>query len=138
MRLFSVTLLLLLLARTSGAQPTEPAPERGVVYGMYSGLALLMDIYRPQTPNGVGIVYVPGSGFHTPLGYDAQPITRYINPYVPAFTRAGYTVFVINHRSAPRFRYPAAVEDVQRAVRFVRHHAARYGIATPLAARWRP
>ncbi len=42
--------------------------------------------------------------------------------------RAGYTVFTINHRSLPRFRYPAAVEDVQRAVRFVRHNAAMFGI----------
>ncbi len=48
---------------------------------------------------------------------------------VPALTRAGYTVFVVNHRAAPRFRYPAAVEDVQRAVRYVRHNAARYGVA---------
>ena len=34
----------------------------------------------------------------------------------------------MNHRAAPRFRYPAAVEDVQRAVRFIRHHADAYGI----------
>jgi hypothetical protein len=40
----------------------------------------------------------------------------------------GYTVFAINHRAAPRFRYPAQVEDAQRAVRFIRYHAKRYGI----------
>jgi acetyl esterase/lipase len=124
-----VTPLLLILASSQPAQAPDVAVERGVVFGMYSGLALLMDVHRPQTPNGVAIVYVPGSGFHTPLGYDAQPITRYTAPYVPALTRAGYTVFVVNHRAAPRFRYPAAVEDVRRAVRYVRHHAARYGIA---------
>jgi acetyl esterase/lipase len=28
----------------------------------------------------------------------------------------------------PRFRYPAPLEDAQRAVRFVRHHAAEFGI----------
>jgi acetyl esterase/lipase len=28
----------------------------------------------------------------------------------------------------PRFRYPAPVEDVQRAVRFIRHNAAKFGI----------
>jgi acetyl esterase/lipase len=37
-------------------------------------------------------------------------------------------VFAINHRAAPRFHYPAALEDVQRAVRFVRYHAKDYGI----------
>jgi len=42
---------------------------------------------------------------------------------------AGYTVFVINHRAAPAFRYPAAIEDAERAVRFVRHHATRFGIS---------
>jgi acetyl esterase/lipase len=41
---------------------------------------------------------------------------------------AGYALFSINHRATPRFQYPAAVEDAQRAVRFVRHHAARFGI----------
>ncbi len=41
---------------------------------------------------------------------------------------AGYTLFSINHRAAPRFRYPAAVEDAQRALRFIRYHAARFQI----------
>ena len=48
--------------------------------------------------------------------------------YAPRLTAAGYTVFSISHRAAPRFRYPAAVEDAQRAVRYVRHHAAQYNI----------
>ena len=48
--------------------------------------------------------------------------------YVPSLTEAGYTVFAITHRATPTFRYPAAVEDVQRAVRFIRHNAAKYGI----------
>jgi acetyl esterase/lipase len=125
-----VTRLIVVLTATAAAQTPDVTVESNVVFGMYSGLALLMDVHRPPSPNGVGIVYVPGSGFHTPLGYDAPSITRYTAPYVPALTRAGYTVFVVNHRAAPRFRYPAAVEDVQRAVRHVRHHAARYGIAS--------
>ena len=45
-----------------------------------------------------------------------------------ALLAGGYTLFVINHRASPGFHYPAPVEDVQRAVRFVRHHAARYAI----------
>lgn len=40
----------------------------------------------------------------------------------------GYTVFSLNHRAAPRFHYPAPVEDVQRAVRYIRHHAQTFGI----------
>lgn len=37
-------------------------------------------------------------------------------------------MFVVTHRAAPRFHFPAAVEDAQRAVRYLRHNAARYGI----------
>lgn len=54
--------------------------------------------------------------------------SREFSLYLPKLTAAGYTTFVITHRAAPRFRYPDAVEDAQRAVRFVRHNAARYGI----------
>lgn len=130
--------VLAVAAGRTGAQvsPADSLPaESNVIFGRYSGLALLMDIYRPPQPNGYGVVYVPGSGFHTPLGYDARPITVYTRPIVPILVRGGYTVFVVNHRAAPRFRHPAALEDVQRAVRFVRHGAAAWGIRpTPLAA----
>ncbi len=48
--------------------------------------------------------------------------------WLEALLRGGYTVFMINHRATPRFHYPEPVEDVQRAVRFVRHNAARFGV----------
>jgi acetyl esterase/lipase len=35
---------------------------------------------------------------------------------------------VITHRAAPRFHFPDAVQDAQRAVRYVRQNAGRYGI----------
>jgi len=48
--------------------------------------------------------------------------------YVKRLADAGYTVFTINHRAAPRFQFPAQLDDVQRAVRFIRHNAKQYGI----------
>jgi acetyl esterase/lipase len=98
---------------------------------MYSGLALLMDVHRPARPNGYGIVHLAGSGFTAPLAYDAEPLSTrgtQMQIYGRPLVEAGYTVFAVNFRLAPRFRYPAAIEDVQRAVRFVRHHAKRFGI----------
>lgn len=120
--------LLLFLALAASA--AEPTVQSNVVYGMYSGAALLMDVHRPANPNGYGIVYISGSGWTAPLAYSAPPLKsngqslQYAKPLVAA----GYTVFTINHRALPRFRYPAPVEDAQRAVRFVRHHAKDYGI----------
>lgn len=32
--------------------------ERNVVYGTYSGLALLLDVHRPAQPNGFGVVLI--------------------------------------------------------------------------------
>jgi acetyl esterase/lipase len=100
--------------------------DRNVVYGMYSGLALLMDVHHPAQPNGYGLILIRGSGWHSSTEYGAGQLKGIGVPQI--VLDAGYTVFTINHRAAPRFRYPAAVEDVQRAVRFVRHHAERYGV----------
>jgi hypothetical protein len=53
--------------------------ERNVVYGMYSGLGLLMDVYRPAQANGLAIVAIQGSGWYSPMRYDAsqlKPVAR--------------------------------------------------------------
>lgn len=104
--------------------------ERNVVYGMYSGLALVMDVYRPVKPNGAGIVAIQGSGWYQPMRFDAPMLSARagVQAYARSLSQAGYTVFVINHRSTPRFHFPAPLEDAQRAVRFMRAHAAEYRI----------
>jgi acetyl esterase/lipase len=112
--------------------------DRNVIYGMYSGLSLLLDVYRPAQPNGIAIIAIQGSGWYSPMRYDAAPLNT--NPQVmrhaEQFAAAGYTVFAINHRQPPRFRYPAPIEDAQRAVRFIRFHASRYGITSDKIGAW--
>ena len=104
--------------------------EKDAIYAMRGGLAMLMDVHFPERSKGLGIIFIPGSGWHAPLRYDATPLKEsgFAKLYVPPLTSAGFTVFVINHRAAPRYSYPAPLEDAQRAVRFVRRHAARFGI----------
>ena len=118
--------VMILTGTLAGSASAEQRVERNVVYGMHSGLALLMDVYYPETPNGSGIIFIWGSGWHAPLSAAASQLKA--RGSFPALVDAGYTVFVVNHRAAPRFRYPAAVEDAQRAVRFVRHDARRFGV----------
>ena len=110
--------------------------DNNVVYGMYSGLGLLMDVYRPAQPNGIGIIAVGGSGWYSPMRYDAQQLKDSVRNVGKRFAEAGYTVFAINHRQTPHFRYPAPIEDAQRAVRFVRFHASDYGIASDRIGAW--
>jgi acetyl esterase/lipase len=104
--------------------------ETNVIYGMYSGLALLLDIYYPDQSNGYGLIHISGSGWSAPLGLDARPLKESAHVEIEGgpLVRAGYTLFTINHRATPRFHYPAAVQDAQRAVRFIRYHAEEYGI----------
>ncbi|MCY3817418.1 MAG: alpha/beta hydrolase [Gammaproteobacteria bacterium] len=126
-RIFAALLSAWLIAAPDPAAAQARVKEN-VVYGMYSGLALLMDVHYPEEPNGHGVLYIRGSGFHAPLGLDAQPLKAARNERMTSLLDAGYTVFAINHRAAPRFRYPAAHQDAVRAMRFVRHHAQDFGI----------
>lgn len=127
------TLLIIIFSTLKiSAQPELNAAkvDRNVVFGMYSGLALLMDVYYPETPNGYGIIHITGSGWSRRLSYDAKMINhnRHVKMDGEALVNAGYTLFSINHRAEPRFHYPAAVEDARRAVRFIRYHAHKFGI----------
>lgn len=111
----------------------ETIIESNVIYGMHGGLALLMDVYHPENPNGHGIVVIPGCGFHQLVSYDALPLNNspwYLSNILGTdlMLAEGYTLFVVNHRAAPIFRFPAPVEDVQRAVRFIRYNADKYKI----------
>lgn len=130
------TLVLIVLATgaiaRAGEEPEALKTHENVIYGMHGGLALLMDVYQPAESKGHALLFIDGCGWHSPPGYEGfslkdRPATaERIRPLV----EIGFTVFVINHRTAPLFRYPAAVEDVQRAVRHIRHHRKDYGVTS--------
>lgn len=132
-RILQYTLLIAVLSTLRlAAQPELNAAkvDRNVVFGMYSGLALLMDVYYPENPNGCGIIQISGSSWTRGLSLDAGMLNhmRHVKLEGEMFVESGYTLFSVNHRAVPRFVYPAAIEDVQRAVRFIRYHADKYGI----------
>ncbi len=118
------------VVKSQASLQTKSKLKENVIYGMYSGLALLMDVHYPDNANGFGIIYIAGSGWSSGMGYDPTPLknTAQVDIYCKPLLEAGYTVFAINHRASPRFHYPAAVEDVQRAVRYVRHFAKSFGV----------
>jgi acetyl esterase/lipase len=47
---------------------------------------------------------------------------------VQGLLQGGYTLFVARHGSAPRYFVPEMIDDIRRSVRFVRHHAQRFGV----------
>ena len=117
--------LLAAVSLTTVAAAADDAPydrKEDVIYGRKFGTALTMDVFTPREhAKGIGVVLVVSGGFFS--SHEAiQP--AFIRP----LTGRGYTVFAVVHGSQPRFTVPEIVEDMNRAVRFIRHHAKDYGI----------
>ncbi|MEZ5366738.1 MAG: hypothetical protein R2748_31455 [Bryobacterales bacterium] len=71
--------------------------DKDVVYGMRSGLALLMDVYYPEQPNGRGVVMIPvAAGTRRRVRRKAAEGVGLREAVGLALVKAGYTVFVIN------------------------------------------
>jgi hypothetical protein len=93
MRRILVVLVLAALGAASEAA-AQPRVEKNVIYGMYSGLALLMDIHYPEKSNGHGVMFVSGSAWTARLTYGTVALKEeQIPQWSPALLRAGYTVF---------------------------------------------
>ena len=65
-RRIAILVLVVLPFAVFGQRRTPPEPdhrvEKNLVYGMYSGLALLMDVHHPDKPNGYGVIHIFGKG----------------------------------------------------------------------------
>ena len=123
--LAALALVAELLVACASARADEPPFVRksDVIYGRKYGTALTMDVFTPtKSPNGAGVVMVISGGFFS--SRDAiQPLL------ILPFVNRGYTVFAVLHGSQPEYTVPEIVKDMNRAVRFIRHHAQDYGIA---------
>ena len=151
-----VTFVLAIAALTAGAQDEVirlydgPAPgsedwdwEEGIFGDMITGVAKpTLTVYRPENPNGVAMVVCPGGAFCF-ICFDREGdwISRVYNSW-------GITCFVLKYRvyhdddqdrmvsdlmagkmdSVSTNVIPMALEDAANAVRYVRTHAADYGI----------
>jgi acetyl esterase/lipase len=122
-----LTLVVMVVAALSSyADPVFVGFERkrDVIYGRKSGMCLTMDIFTPQAnAKGVGVIVVVSGGWvsnHDAIGGLTQ-VTRVL-------LQRGYTLFAVVHGSQPKFTVPECVEDMHRAVRFIRSHAGQFGI----------
>jgi acetyl esterase/lipase len=92
-----------------------------IVYTQRHGRELTFDILRPGRTNGLGIAVMVSGGWRSgPDGF---------RPWMVApLLRRGYTIFAVSHLSQPDATVMEIVEDVNRGVRFIRHHAREYRI----------
>lgn len=97
-----------------------------VVYGRKHGMALTLDVFQPAKPNGCGLLFLVNGGW---LSSKSTPLMVTIRPDdYRVYLDRGYTVFAVVTSSQPKFMIAEEMEDVQRAVRFIRHRAAGYGV----------
>lgn len=61
-------------------------------------------------------------------GWEAGDRRTYISPLLTLLESSPYAWFSVDYRLAPKHPYPAAVEDVQAAVAWVREHARELGV----------
>ena len=109
-----------------------------VTYSAVDGEALKMDILAPWSqrydylksdPRPL-IVFVQGSSWR-------QPTMGEEIPQLVQFVKAGYIVATVQHRnSLDGHSFPAFLQDVKTAIRFLRAHAEQYAIDPQRVAIW--
>lgn len=150
-------LLLLMSAITARAQqnhgdndtpsyaPTPPVLYKGgvrsfrdVIYAQPLGFRpLTLDLYLPPASarKKPVVVFIHGGAWRHLTGRDGGAIRDF--PAVLASVAAhNYVVASVNYRLSGEARFPAAVQDVALAIRWLRLHSTRYGINTNRFVAW--
>src|SRR6266545_651368 len=79
---------------------------------------------------GTSVVVCPGGGYGgLAMDHEGDQIARWLNSI-------GVAAFVLKYRLGPRYHHPAMIHDAQRAIRYVRHHAADYRMVPDRVGVW--
>lgn len=117
--------------------PLDPAKlgtvERDVTYGKAGGVDLKMDIYYPVAATGPApvVMYVHGGGWTKGDKQDGAGAAA-----IPSLQEAGFLVVSVNYRLAPEYRFPAQIEDVKCAVRYLRANSGKYALDPGRIGAW--
>lgn len=71
---------------------------------------------------GAAIVVCPGGGYRNlAMDHEGDQVARWLNSF-------GVSAFVLKYRLGPKYNHPVELGDAQRALRYVRHNAAKLQI----------
>jgi acetyl esterase/lipase len=115
--------VLLALWGTANCAAQAPTRIRDVVYGYKYGTALTMDVLKPATPNGIGVLFMVSGGWTS-----SQAMIDGLVGLLKPFIERGDVVFCVCHSSQPKYTLDEILPDIQRASRFIHAHAADYGV----------
>ena len=94
-----------------------------IEYSRVGGDALRLDACVPEGAGPFPAVILVHGG-----GWSGGDKTQGVDPLFIPLTRAKIAWFSINYRLAPKHHYPAPVEDVEAAIRWVKAHAAEFKV----------
>ena len=120
-----VAVLGLILSAGSIYAFQSPRVDRDIVYCDCQGTTLEMDLYYPY-PVGDAmpvVLYIHGGGW-----YSGDKSSGVGQVEITELVRRGYLVAAVNYRLAPRYQFPAQIEDVKCAVRYLRANADSFGL----------
>jgi acetyl esterase/lipase len=128
---------------TAATQSTvTPAPldsaigriDREVTYCTIDDVALKMDVYYPlKVTNRPVPVAVNVHGGSWSGGDKTKSETM---GDIPELLKRGYLVAAVNYRLAPEYKFPAQIQDVKCAVRYLRAQAAKYDLDPNRIGAW--
>jgi len=101
--------------------PYATTLQKDVVYDPEHGLRL--DVWIPDGSGPFPAVVLAHGG-----GWEAGDKVTYITPLFEPLARAGFAWFSIDYRLTPQVRHPEQIEDLRRAVAYIRRNAPRLRI----------
>jgi acetyl esterase/lipase len=121
LRIF-VVVALLGVGMIDAAENDAFTRREDVIYGRKFGTALTMDVFTPkENANGAAVIWtVSGGWFSAHEGINVD--------FLRELLTRGYTVFAVVHGSQPKYTIPEAIADMNRAVRYIRAHAAEFHV----------
>ncbi|MFS0838874.1 alpha/beta hydrolase fold domain-containing protein [Paenibacillus sp. 1P03SA] len=102
-----------------------------IEYMRHGERVMRLNMIRPAFRQGPLplLVYVQGSGWREQKLYEAIP-------QLSDFAHQGYVVASVEYRPSSEAEFPAQIQDVKSAIRYLRANAGRYGIDTDRVAIW--
>jgi acetyl esterase/lipase len=117
--------------------PDGAGAQFDITYAALPGFRpLTLDIYTPTRPSPAPlpmVLYVHGGGWNSGDSRHALAFADFPRA-LASLSAQGYVVVSMNYRLSQEAHFPAALQDVKAAIRWLRGHAATYnGDATRLA-----
>jgi acetyl esterase/lipase len=107
--------------------------EKDITYCTMDGVSLKVDVYYPATASAPWplVIYVHGGGWETSDKSESVGFFKLAGMQNESFLLAS-----VNYRLAPKYKFPAQIEDVKCAVRYFRAHAAEYNLNPDKIGLW--